>query len=642
MFRSILMLLALIVLARPALANECNSPVYDTTGKITDTTSIESSLKPLVGDGADPILVRVITTAQMNEVGNLDRYAGAMLKRCPSWQSAGGNLKSNIFLMVVEPGGTIAILFNKKGPFQAILGGKTQSIRNEMGGLLAKGEISEAIKAGLALTHSLLSTPRAAPVTASGPVTIVNHNEKPADLSGLWTFLKLLLWVAVLVGILVAVVMLTTRIKAGKEKTRAAQQEAQDRKGSCDTLVLGFGSKITRIKALMTTVRATLSTTEYAQLQAKFEALEADVDTAKSQFASIQGSANDPESSGLSADQYDSMEETFSVRLASLEGVDRRVDNLEREIRRVNQLRDSAQPAIDELSREIEAATRTINGETTLRTDGPRATLKLAIDAAELAEDKLAEKSFQAVIEACKKGSDLAKKAVQELKGLASRKKDIENSIARTEASDVSSVLASVDSIIATTRATYGSDAVATAPAHRTVIATKINERRNALASAKSSLASQNWSQAEQQAELAQRANSSINSAVNAIEDLGPAILRQRRAAEEAARRKAKSSSRPSSGHSHHSHHTTNVTNNYGSGRRYDDDGPGFGTGVAAGVIGTLAVESILDDRRDRDDGGSLFGGDSGRAAEPDSSPWGGDSGKSDDTPSNDFNNSND
>lgn len=647
LLRSIVLFLALLMLAPPALADECTSRVYDTTGKITDIAGIESTLKSIVGDGADPTLVRVISTAQMNEVGNLDKYAGAMLKRCPSWQSAGGNLKSNIFLMVVEPSGTIAILFNKKGPFQNVLGGKTQTIRNEMGGLLSKGDISGSIKAGLTLTHSLLSAPApkvAAPIVASGPVTIVNHNEKPADLSGLWTFMKWVLGLGVIAGIIV----LLLRIKAGKDSARAAQQAAQNQKGACDSLVLGFGSKVTRIKALLTTVKSSMSTTEFEQLQRRFEALEAEIDTAKGQFASAQGSASDPESSGLSKDQYDAMEGTFSRRLASLEAVDRTADDLERSIRKVTQLRDSAQPAIDGLGREIEAATNAINGETTLKTDGPRATLKLAIDALERAEEKISEKSYQAVLDTCKGGVAQAMKATQELKGLASRKRNIENAIAQVEATDVSGTIAGIDSTVTSTRETYGAESVASAPGHRATAFQKINERRLALAAAKSAVTAQNWDQAEQQVETAKQATSSIISAVNAIEDMGPAILRQRRAAEEAARR-ATYSSRSSSGSSHHSnhgHHTTHVTNNYGGGRRYDDDGPGLGTGLALGVLGTLAVESALEDREERRDRGyggsrsnddSIFGGDSGRSADPDPDPFGGDSGRSDpDPPSND------
>jgi hypothetical protein len=263
-------------------------------------------------------------------------------------------------------------------------------------------------------------------------------------------------------------------------------------------------------------------------------------------------------------------------------------------------LRDSAQPAIDALSREIEAATSAINSETTLKVDGPRATLKLAIDAVELAEERLSEKNYQSSLDACKSGGSLAKKAVQELKGLASRKREIENSLSKLEEVDVSRILTKFDTVVATTRQTYGKDSVASAPVHRATVTQKIAERRIAIASAKSAVTIQDWERAEQQIEVARKATSSINYAVNTIEDLRPAIIRQRQAIEAENRRP----SYPSAGHSHHSpKHVTQVTNNYGS------DDPGFGSGLATGILGTLAVESILDGREERREHSSWGGG---------------------------------
>jgi hypothetical protein len=644
MFRSILMLIALIGLTHPALADECTSRVYDTTGKVTDIAGIESTLKGIVGDGADPTLVRVITTAQMNEMGNLDKYAGSMLKRCPSWQSAGGSLKSNIFLMVVEPSGTIAILFNKKGPFQSVLGGKTQSIRNEMGGLLAKGDISGSIKAGLILTHSLLTAPRAAPVVASGPVTIVNHNEKPADLSGLWTFMKWLLGLGVIgVGI-----WLFTRYQSEKSKRNAAQQRAQNARGACTNLISGFDTHLMTISALMGSIRETISRTEYAAFQSKVEDLKTSMDSAKGQYASSSSSVNDPESSGLSVESYAAMTSTFERVQGYLERVDTVATKIENSIRGVGFIRDSAQPAIDELTREIKAATVVLNAETALRVDGPRTTLKLALDALERAEEKLLEKSYQAVLDACKEGSALAQKVTQDVKGLASRKLHIESTLRQVEGIDTSRSLTRLDAVIATTRQTYGADSVVSAPGHRATVAQKINERRNAIASAKSALNSQDWVQAENQIEIAQRATSAIASAINSIENIGPSILRQRKAREVEEQRAAEAVRRAAS--RSQAHHSSNQVTHIHHHVTRDDDGPGFGTGLALGALGALAVDSTLSNRREdrnyrsrSNDDDNSFGGGSGRAADPDPDPWGGDSGRSDpdppSSPSNDFNN---
>ena len=72
-------------------------------------------------------------------------------------------------------------------------------ISQEMGGLIGKGDLTGAAKAGLMRAHALISAPKAAAqIVASGPVTIVNHNEKPADLSGGFSFLKWLLAIGVI------------------------------------------------------------------------------------------------------------------------------------------------------------------------------------------------------------------------------------------------------------------------------------------------------------------------------------------------------------------------------------------------------------------------------------------------------------
>ena len=597
MLRS-LVLLVLLLLAPPALADECTSPVFDSTGK-ANASEIEPLLKKIVGDGADPALVRILTTDQMNKYGNLDKYAGAMLNRCPSWQSAGGRLKSNIFLLILEPNGKVAVQFAKKGPFQNILTHeKIVDIGQEMGGLISKGDLTGAAKAGLIRSHDLISAPApkvAAPIVASGPVTIVNHNEKPADLSGLWTFMKWLLALGVLAGLGFAAYLYLS----SKSKRQAAQQKAQVARGACTNLIEGFAQNSSIFKVLLAPVKPTISATEYAALLSRIEAWEGTADRAKNQFASQSGSANDPESSGLSVNSYDAMTETFERLQSNLERISSEATQIEKTIRGIGLLRDSAQPAIDELGREIEAATRAINAETTLKTDGPRATLKRAIDAVEMAEEKLAEKSFQAVIDACRDGMSLARKATQELKGLATRKRDVENSISRLESNDPSNVLSRVDSIIETTRKNYGDSSVASASGHRSTISQKMTERRLAISSAKSALTLQDWNQAERQIEVAKKATQVINNAVESIEDLGPAVLRQRRAQEEEERRREEASRRAASRSSYRSQ--SQVTHVH---HHHEDDSPGFGTGALLGGLAGLAVGSSLRDDEDRRDRG--------------------------------------
>jgi hypothetical protein len=473
-----------------------------------------------------------------------------------------------------------------------------------MGGLISKGDLTGAAKAGLLRAHTLISAP-VRPSTPA-PVTIVNHNEKPADLSGFFSFLKWLLLLAVLGG----VVWLFLLWRSGKAKCHAAQQKAQNAKSNCTNLIDGFITQLTTLNALMGPLKTNISAIEFETFQSKLNGIKARMDSAKGQFANRSGLANDPECTGLSSESYAVMTNTFERLYSNLEQVSNDANKLERSLREMGRTRDSAQPAINELTREIELATTTINGETTLKTDGPRATLKRAIDLLELAEEHLMEKRFQAVISACQEGMTLAKKSIQELKGLSSRKRSVQNAISLLDAVDISGILPKVDATILATRQAYGNGAVSDAANIRAAIVAKLSERRSALAAAKSAFTTQNWVDAERQIEVVKKVDADINYKVGRIEDLGPAIIRGQQAAQQAALRAQQEAARrasyssKSSGHSH-SHHT------------HEDRDLGFGTGMVVGGLTGLAVGASLEreERRSRnrndDDNGLVFGGES-------------------------------
>jgi hypothetical protein len=106
--RSVVLFITLIVFAVPAHADlECSSRVLDSTGK-ANTDVIKAALNPLISAGADP-MVRVITAEQINAAGgNIDKYAQNMVKRCPAWQSPGGNIKNNLLILAVTQDPNIA------------------------------------------------------------------------------------------------------------------------------------------------------------------------------------------------------------------------------------------------------------------------------------------------------------------------------------------------------------------------------------------------------------------------------------------------------------------------------------------------------------------------------------------------------
>lgn len=611
MFRPITLMLTLLVLAlvRPALADECTSPVFDTTGKI-NASEIEPLLKKIAGDGADPALVRVITTAEMNKHGNLDKYAGDMLGRCPAWQSAGGRLKSNIFLLILEPNGKVAVQFAKKGPFQNVLThNKIVDIGEEMGGLISKGDLTGAAKAGLIRTHTLLSTTKAAAIVSSGPVTIVNHNEKPADLSGGFSFLKWLL----LAGVIGAGIWLFIRYRIAKSERDAAQQQAQTTRGSCNNLITGFESHLNTIGALLTPLKMTIHASEFSALQDQLETLKSNMDSAKSQYVSMIGSANDPESVGLSADAYNAMTATFERVQANLERVDAEAIRLSNSIRGISRLRDSAQPTIDALAREIEIATNNVNAETSLRVDGPRSILQQAISSFERAQKNLEEKSYQAVADTCKEGTVLARRAAQQAHDLASRKQRIEGDITRLEQYVIADKLVTIDKLIREIKVTFGDGSETPALEQRAVIIQRTQTRQTAITMAKSAVHTQNWDSAEQQVTIARSAESDINNAISTVQNLS------RRLADD--RRPRTNSYRPSSGYSsggskHSSKHTTHTTvvNNYGR----DDSGLGLGLGLGLALNSLEVSEENRELRRELDEDRRGYGGRESRRSDDD------------------------
>jgi protein-S-isoprenylcysteine O-methyltransferase Ste14 len=642
MFRPVMMLLALLVLslARPAYADECNSPVFDTTGKI-NATEVEPLLKKIVGDGADPALVRVITTAEMNQHGNLDKYAGNMLTRCPSWQSAGGRLKANIFLLILEPNGKVAVQFSKKGPFQSILThNKIVDIGEEMGGLIRKGDLTGAAKAGLMRSHALISTTKAeSRIVASGPVTIVNHNEKPADLSGGFSFLKWLL----LAGALAGVVWLLFYIKSRKEERQAAQQKAQSTRADCNDMLLGFDTRLNKIGSFLSSYKSMLSTNYFETFQDQLKDLDRRVSVTKGQFVSSQSTSNDPECVGLSADQYDAMTDIFERHLGNLGSLDRELSSFESAVMGIKRLRDGAQPAIDTLTSEIESATSKVNAERSMKTNGPRSLLQQAINCAEVAQKSLEEKNYQIVADACKEGTALARKAAQQVQDLISRKQRIESDITRLDQDSMAEKLTSLDALISEIKTTFGEESVTPALEQRIVVIQRTQTRLSSIALAKSSVLTQNWDSAEQQITIARSAESDISNAINTVRNLSRRLSNARHP-------QHNSSSRPSSGYgsSRSNHHGTNTTvvNNYGGGSRYDNDGLvlGLGLGLALDNIETneenrrlrrdLEEErrgyggrgSSRDDDDDRRGGFGGFGGESVQSSSNDDNGWGGES----------------
>jgi hypothetical protein len=563
MYRALVLFMALIALATPAYADnsECTSRVYDYTGK-ANTDAIKDSLKPLIADGADP-MVRIVTAAQINAAGNLDKYANNMLKRCSSWQSPGGNIKNNLLVLALtqDPSieSPIGIYFSKGGPLSA-LHGKTAAVRSEMASTL-KSDIAVSISNGVQAMHGKLSVAktRAAEtrIVSNGPTTIINQApSKPMNLTFLWVLLGL-----AMVGV---GVWLYLKKKSAEAVCRAAQQMAQTRRGQCNNLLLGFESKLAQLGALLSSFKSTLHADEFTALQTRLGNFTTRITTAKGQFANLQGSANDPDSSGRTAAEYDAMTADFNKSLNSIQIIDSDIHSLEASIRKIKSLKDGATPAIDALASEIAKATTIVNAEKILNTNGPKATIQLAITLLERAQGAFEDKRFQAVADMCKEGTRLAQQAANDVRELGLRKQRIDEAIQKLENNNPSTKLITADTEISFLRNKYGEDAVTRASESRAVIVQNIDARRQAIEGAKSSSFAgspsivQNWNMADQYISTAMTADRDIDSAVSRIQGIGARIEEERRPSRSP-------SYRPSGGGSYRnrgSSHTTIVNQN--------------------------------------------------------------------------------
>ena len=648
--RSIVLFLTLIVFASSAYADpECNGRVFDSTGK-ANTDAIKTALSSLISDGADP-MVRIITAAQINAAGgNIDKYAQGMVKRCSAWQSPGGNMKSNLLILAVTQDSSIespvGIYFSKSGPLTA-LRGQTAGVRSEMASTL-KSDVTTSIQNGIKVMHSKLSSPMAKGIVAGGNVTVINKEaEKPMNLTFLWVLLFL--------GVVGAAIWLYVKSQSAKAKRRAAQQKAQGRRAECNNLLIGFDSGMAQLGALLSSFKSVIHTSEFQTMQTKLGSIQTSINTAKAQFANLQGSGNDPDSVGRTTEEYDAMTSDFDRSLQTIQSIDSSVKELESSIRKIKSLREGAEPAIEALTGEIDKATQAVMAERILKTDIPKATLQQAITLAERANAELADKRFQAVADTCREATELAQKAAQQVRNLSARKASIDSAIQLLDSATlgIPGKLITADAAINALRTNYDETVASQANESRALIVQKTDERRQAMMKAKSASTLQNWDLAEQSVDAAKAASQAIDSALSNISNIGPQIERQKADAARAAARAASPSYRSQSGYggSRSSRTTVNQTTVVVGGTRdpfYDPYSPyntldALGNAIERQELNDERRE-LNQERRDMDRGwdsgsrsnrGNDMDGDSGAAVQAPDLDMDGDSGPAS-SPSND------
>lgn len=531
MFRVIITLLILFFSSTVlAQSPECNNKVFDATGKV-NVSAI--NLTTLSKDGTDP-LVRVVTKAQFEAAGNLDKYVGRMVKQCPSWQSPGGNIKNNLLVIAIAPEldddkPLIGIYFAKSGPLASFLNGQTNSVRSEISGKI-KSDPTAALNAGIEALHlKFSSTPKVNAVTnipsnIKGNVTIIN---KPQAESKPFNFTPL--YVILFLGVCGVGVWLYLRRKSQKESARGRQQEAQSLRAECNNLIVMYTQQITTCVSLLNSYKNSIHPSNFIALQSKLGGIQSKLDSAKIQFSNNNTAANDPESANRTEAEYLAMSRLFGRNLKSLETLEVELKRLETEIRKLKTAKEDVEKLINNAESDIVTATNVVSGETQYNVSTQKKQLEVAITLVERAHTELSENRYSDVTNTCKEASELANKARIYVNTIRIRKINIETALDQLARSNPICKKLEAHSVIGILRSKYGASAVEKAQSKLSAITADITEYDRCIAAAGAALNLSNFDTAETQIDNAKRAVQSIDCNLASIKDIGPSIDRENR-----------------------------------------------------------------------------------------------------------------
>jgi hypothetical protein len=314
-------LLLIGLLASPAFADKCKDPIVDEVNALSadDRSGIEAAVNKLVLRGAD---VRVQVLSSFHNTHSVDEYKAMFQAKCKSWQSPDGGFKNNAIVVLVVPKKKATGLYYGEQWRRSLEEGKT-SVFTDMNGRFRDGKIGEGIVVGLDDVDGLLSVKVA---DAGKPVVI--DNRKPTDFSGFW---KVLGWIVTL-GALGVLVFAGLWFYRQREERRGAQRDARTERAKCSQALNGYTTSLAVLKAKI--AGATLSGEWKSRLNELFNQVEQTYARASAAFNALSRSANDPETPGLSVQEYQAMQERYRGVAGQFEQADDARDKLDRQFKR--------------------------------------------------------------------------------------------------------------------------------------------------------------------------------------------------------------------------------------------------------------------------------------------------------------------
>lgn len=650
-----------LILSNSALAaDQCDSRVFDTTGKLTDVSSVDAAANKLTSAGAD-VRIRVISIDEVKSAGNIDRYVASTAKRCLSWQSPNGGLKNNLIVVVVTPpiqedGKPVTysgILSPERGTYTSLFP-QVPAIRKQMSPVLKTGDIGGALKIGITAIHGVIAqsaapvapvrteTRQQAPIAPAVPQQVTVINEKPTDWSGFIAFMKFLFGLGALGGLGYLGYLFWSK----KEKARGAQQAARMRHNACTNLVNELNDFLEKSGRILDSFVSAMDASEFNKLRLTLDGMKARYSTASRAYVGTDDQSLDPERNGLSEVEYERIERVYESQLASLQDLETEIRQFDRTLSSLNELIANSQSCIDSAEALIQSAKASIatQKQAGFKVEALETATGEADELIEVAKAAKRDKKFQELSGLCEDAGKLARQASREASQLAQKRKDAEQSIERlaTQVANAESSPATAKSVVASIRTEYGETEAKSDVGQEGIMNSKLAAARSALASARLSLTVSDLAKVEAHVSTGRQALEYVSSALRDIEthkaSLDQAKLNREREAERARYAAAHPVSRStSSGYGQR----TVVRERVIVERDDDQFGNAF-TGALAGSVLGNALSDRGDSRRDRDDdNGFGFGGNTGRDRDRDSSPapapsfdFGGSSGRDSDPPS--------
>ncbi len=424
----------LLLFSRQAFALDCDTTVVDGAGVYgTNISRVVDATKALTAKAAD---VRVRTVTNYGGAPNLDQYKASVVRACPSWQALNGNMKNNMVVLMISTGNTTgskvvsglyygstwATSLDAQWPTiqaQNINPYLRQNSAGQRDFVGASVNGLNTVAANLIAQGTNPTIVRPTPVQPAPPPVVVQS--QPTNLNGLWAVMGGGLG---LVAIGAVVWLLVARSKK-RDIARAAQDQAKAAKNACSAKIIEYQDTagvllIPKVDAL---ARKT-SEEDVVALRTDADGIKALYNNAASRFAEYGSSATDPDTNGLSAEQYTQIAAGYDGIRGDLDNVRQGLEFFETKRAAIERVVGQAPQQVADAKNALAQANAAIDAvqEKGFKTECTIDTMKLAGDFLKLATDAVAAKHYGKVGDFCAKATAEAKKATDAANALPKAK----------------------------------------------------------------------------------------------------------------------------------------------------------------------------------------------------------------------------